>query len=145
MRARIDISEVEARTKIRAKYLRAIENEEWDLLPGPVYAKSFLRTYGDFLGLDSRMLLDELALMRRLAEGAARGAAFEWISHRDPVCGMAVAAAQQTVTLDGLTMQFCSEQCRSKFAAAPGLYLPSMTAVPSLPRAGPAALPQQHA
>jgi hypothetical protein len=59
MRARIDISEVETRTKIRAKYLRAIENEEWDLLPGPVYVKSFLRTYGDFLGLDSRMLIDE--------------------------------------------------------------------------------------
>lgn len=59
MRARIDITEVEARTKIRAKYLRAIENEEWDLLPGPVYVKSFLRTYGDFLGLDSRMLVDE--------------------------------------------------------------------------------------
>jgi hypothetical protein len=59
MRDRIDISEVEAQTKIRAKYLRAIENEEWDLLPGPVYAKSFLRTYGDYLGIDSRMLLDE--------------------------------------------------------------------------------------
>jgi cytoskeleton protein RodZ len=59
MRARIDISEVESQTKIRAKYLRAIENEEWDLLPGPVYAKSFLRTYGDFLGLDSRLLIDE--------------------------------------------------------------------------------------
>lgn len=59
MRAGIDIGEVEARTKIRAKYLRAIENEEWDLLPGAVYAKSFLRTYGDFLGLDSRMLVDE--------------------------------------------------------------------------------------
>jgi cytoskeletal protein RodZ len=59
MRERIDISEVETRTKIRAKYLRAIENEEWDLLPGPVYVKSFLRTYGDFLGLDSRMLIDE--------------------------------------------------------------------------------------
>lgn len=59
MRARIDISEVEARTKIRAKYLRAIENEDWDLLPGTVYARSFLRTYGDFLGLDSRMLVDE--------------------------------------------------------------------------------------
>lgn len=59
MRARIDISEVEARTKIRAKYLRAIENEEWDLLPGDVYVKSFLRTYGDFLGVDSRMLVDE--------------------------------------------------------------------------------------
>ncbi len=59
MRARIDIGEVESRTKIRAKYLRAIENEEWDLLPGPVYVKSFLRTYGDYLGLDSRMLIDE--------------------------------------------------------------------------------------
>ena len=55
MRARIDITEVEARTKIRAKYLRAIENEEWDLLPGAVYVKSFLRTYGDFLGLDSAL------------------------------------------------------------------------------------------
>jgi cytoskeleton protein RodZ len=59
MRARIDISEVETRTKIRAKYLRAMENEEWDLLPGPIYVKSFLRTYGDYLGLDSRMLIDD--------------------------------------------------------------------------------------
>jgi cytoskeleton protein RodZ len=66
IRARIDIGEVESRTKIRAKYLRAMENEEWDLLPGPVYAKSFLRTYGDFLGLDSRMLVDEY---RRRYEG----------------------------------------------------------------------------
>jgi cytoskeletal protein RodZ len=59
MRAKIDINEVEARTKIRAKYLRAIENEEWDLLPGDVYARSFLRTYGDFLGVDTRQLLDD--------------------------------------------------------------------------------------
>jgi cytoskeleton protein RodZ len=59
MRARIDISEVEERTKIRAKYLRAIENEEWDLLPGPVYVKSFLKAYSDYLGLDSRLLIDE--------------------------------------------------------------------------------------
>jgi cytoskeletal protein RodZ len=88
MRARIDISEVETRTKIRAKYLRAIENEEWDLLPGPVYIKSFLRTYGDYLGLDSRMLIDEykrryerpsdhdmrpIASLGRERERAARG------------------------------------------------------------------------
>lgn len=66
MRERIDITEVEAQTKIRAKYLRAIENEEWDLLPGTIYAKSFLRTYGDYLGLDSRMLVDEF---RRRYEG----------------------------------------------------------------------------
>jgi cytoskeleton protein RodZ len=59
MRARIDINEVEVQTKIRAKYLRAIENEEWDLLPGDVYVRSFLRTYGDYLGLDTRALLDD--------------------------------------------------------------------------------------
>jgi cytoskeleton protein RodZ len=59
MRSRISIDEVETHTKIRARYLRAIENEEWDLLPGPVYVKSFLRTYGDYLGLDSRLLVDE--------------------------------------------------------------------------------------
>ncbi len=52
MRMRIDTGEVEVRTKIRAKYLRAMENEEWDLLPGEVYVRSFLRTYADFLGLD---------------------------------------------------------------------------------------------
>ncbi len=59
MRAKIDINEVEARTKIRAKYLRAMENEEWDLLPGQIYVKSFLRTYGEYLGLDTRQLIDD--------------------------------------------------------------------------------------
>src|SRR5205823_14353981 len=59
MRAKIDVSEVEARTKIRAKYLRALENEEWGLLPGPTFVRSFLRTYADYLGLDSRLLVEE--------------------------------------------------------------------------------------
>jgi cytoskeleton protein RodZ len=59
MRQRIDITEVEAATKIRAKYLRALENEEWDLLPGPTFVKTFLRTYADYLGLDARNLVEE--------------------------------------------------------------------------------------
>jgi cytoskeleton protein RodZ len=59
MRARIDINEVEQATKIRAKYLRAMEDEEWGVLPGSTYVKGFLRTYGDYLGLDSRMLVEE--------------------------------------------------------------------------------------
>jgi cytoskeleton protein RodZ len=62
MRARIDISEIETETKIRAKYLRALENEEWDLLPGPTYVKSFLRTYADALGLDGKILIEEYKL-----------------------------------------------------------------------------------
>ena len=59
MRNRIDIADVEAATKIRAKYLRALENEEWDLLPGPTFVKTFLRTYADYLGLDARNLVEE--------------------------------------------------------------------------------------
>jgi len=62
MRARIDISEIESETKIRAKYLRALENEEWDLLPGPTFVKSFLRTYADALGLDGKLLIEEYKL-----------------------------------------------------------------------------------
>jgi cytoskeleton protein RodZ len=59
MRRRIDMTEVETATKIRGKYLRALENEEWDLLPGPTFVKSFLRTYAEYLGLDSRLLVEE--------------------------------------------------------------------------------------
>jgi hypothetical protein len=62
MRARIDVSEIEAKTKIRAKYLRALENEEWSLLPGPTFVKSFLRTYAQALGLDSKALVEEYRL-----------------------------------------------------------------------------------
>lgn len=59
MRQRLNIDELEASTKIRAKYLRAIENEEFALLPGPTYVKSFLRTYAEKLGLDPQLLVEE--------------------------------------------------------------------------------------
>jgi cytoskeleton protein RodZ len=62
MRAHIDISEIEAETKIRAKYLRALENEEWNLLPGPTFVKSFLRTYAEALGLDAKLIVEEFKL-----------------------------------------------------------------------------------
>jgi cytoskeleton protein RodZ len=62
MSARIDVSEIEAETKIRAKYLRALENEEWDLLPGPTFVRSFLRTYAQALGLDGKALVEEYRL-----------------------------------------------------------------------------------
>jgi cytoskeletal protein RodZ len=59
MRRRIDMADVETATKIRAKYLRALESEEWELLPGPTFVKTFLRTYADYLELDSRLLVEE--------------------------------------------------------------------------------------
>jgi cytoskeleton protein RodZ len=59
MRQKIDIADVEAATKIRAKYLRALENEEFGLLPGNTFVKTFLRTYAEHLGLDPQLLLEE--------------------------------------------------------------------------------------
>src|SRR3954467_334721 len=59
MRQHLDITDVEARTKIRAKYLRALENEDFGMLPGATFVKSFLRTYAEFLGLDPHILVEE--------------------------------------------------------------------------------------
>jgi len=71
MRERIDVSEIEAKTKIRAKYLRALENEEWSLLPGPTFVKSFLRTYAQALGLDGKALVEEYRLSQEHPSEAA--------------------------------------------------------------------------
>lgn len=67
-RRRLGLPDVEAATKIRARYLQAIENEEWDQLPGDTYARAFIRTYGSFLGLDG----DRLAEEQRQERGSVR-------------------------------------------------------------------------
>jgi cytoskeletal protein RodZ len=59
MRQGLDLTEVEIATKIRAKYLRAMENDEFSMLPGTTYVKSFLRTYAEYLGLDAQLLVEE--------------------------------------------------------------------------------------
>jgi cytoskeleton protein RodZ len=64
----IDLNTVEERTKIRLKYLRALEDEDWDVLPNPAYARAFLRAYAELLGLDGEVLVDDY---RRGVEEAA--------------------------------------------------------------------------
>ncbi len=58
-RRKVDLSEVEAAIKIRLRYLRAMENEDWDVLPGGAYTRGFIRTYAGYLGLDGERLADE--------------------------------------------------------------------------------------
>ena len=55
----LDFPELEQGTKIRAKYLRALEDEAFDTLPSATYVKGFLRTYADYLGLDGQLYVDE--------------------------------------------------------------------------------------
>jgi hypothetical protein len=67
-RRKLSLADVEEATKIRGRYLQAIENDEWDQLPEDTYARAFIRTYGRFLGLDGERLAEE----QRQARGAAR-------------------------------------------------------------------------
>ena len=58
-RRKLGLEEVESATKIRLRYLRAMENEEWDVLPGGAYSRAFLRTYASYLGLDGERIAED--------------------------------------------------------------------------------------
>jgi cytoskeleton protein RodZ len=58
-RRKLSYDQVEAETKIRAKYIRCMEEEQFDVLPSGTYVRGFLRTYADYLGLDGQLYVDE--------------------------------------------------------------------------------------
>ncbi len=117
-RAGLELADVEAETKIRSRYLRALESEQWDALPSPVYARSFLRTYAQLLGLDADALTDEYRLQvtnpraaghypitepmlrtRRRAEETGR----DWTPGRGLVIGVVIAVLLAILVVLGLT------------------------------------------
>jgi cytoskeletal protein RodZ len=57
----LELGDVERTTHIRARYLLALEEERWDLVPGTAYVKGFLRTYADYLGLDGPRFVAEFS------------------------------------------------------------------------------------
>src|SRR5712691_11859144 len=59
LRRGLELDAVEEATRISRRYLRAIEEERFELLPGDAYARAFLRSYADFLGLDAKPFVDE--------------------------------------------------------------------------------------
>ena len=59
LRRGIDFPQAEVATKIRGKYLRALEDEQFEVLPAQTYIKGFLRTYAEYLGLDGQLYVDE--------------------------------------------------------------------------------------
>jgi cytoskeleton protein RodZ len=85
LRQTLDFPEIEQATKIRGKYLRALEDEQFDVLPAQTYVKGFLRSYAEYLGLDGQLYVDEYnsrfvvgeeespARPRRVAPAPSRG------------------------------------------------------------------------
>jgi len=59
VRRNLTLQQVEEDTKIRVKYVQAMENEDFDVMPGATYVKGFLRTYSEYLALDPEVMLDE--------------------------------------------------------------------------------------
>lgn len=59
IRRGLELAQIEGDTKIRARYLAALEDDDFDALPGPAYARGFLRTYADYLGLETQRFVDE--------------------------------------------------------------------------------------
>ena len=69
-RREIELSEVEEATRIRVRFLEAIESEEWEALPGGVYTRGFIRAYGSYLGMDGDRLARDY---REQVEGVREG------------------------------------------------------------------------
>jgi cytoskeleton protein RodZ len=59
IRRGVELAQVEAETHIRTRYLKALEDDRFDLLPGDAYVRAFLRTYADYLELDADLFVDE--------------------------------------------------------------------------------------
>ena len=55
----LSLDDVTAGLRIRERYVTALEEERWELLPGEAYSKGFLRMYAEFLGLDGGLYVDE--------------------------------------------------------------------------------------
>ena len=55
----LTIKDIERETSIRAKYLEALEQGKYDVLPSEVYVKGFIRNYADFLHLNAEKLVQE--------------------------------------------------------------------------------------
>jgi cytoskeletal protein RodZ len=59
LRMGLDLPTAAEATKIRTRHLQALEDEQFDVLPGQTYVRGFLKTYADFLGLDGQLYVDE--------------------------------------------------------------------------------------
>ena len=71
----VTLAEAEVATRIRQKYLAALESDEWDLLPGEVVGRGFLRNYATYLGLEPTEMIERRRAVRSPAAGGSASSA----------------------------------------------------------------------
>ena len=87
-------ADVHKAIRIRERYLTALEEERWDMLPGEAYTKGFLRTYAEHLGLNSQLYIDEYnARIVRHVEDAPPFVPHPTVEDRSAKRGILVALA----------------------------------------------------
>ena len=69
----ITVEQVAQDTRISLRFIEALEDEQFDELPAPVYVRGFLRSYANYLKLDPQPLLDQLVGGDRLPAGSPDG------------------------------------------------------------------------
>ncbi len=153
-------ADVQKAIRIRDRYLQALEEERWELLPGDAYVKGFLRTYADYLGLDGQLYVEEYNSRfarpdepQLVPERFARtGAPFGGVGFLRPLLAVAVivaivaglAAWQLSGSGDkqGVPPPSTSTTTApSRFPSAPSSKHPALTAGSGFARAAPADRP----
>jgi cytoskeletal protein RodZ len=81
----VTLEEVSAATRISTRFLEALENEQWDRLPGGAFNRGFIRSVAKFLGLDEESLVAEYAMEHKsivaasaTPQAANRGMPRDW-------------------------------------------------------------------
>ena len=95
----VSLDEISAATRIGTRFLEALENEQWDRLPGGVFNRGFVRAVARFLGLDEESLVAEYALATNdrpapvwAAESPAQSSGTQWLPWLLALLGVALAA-----------------------------------------------------
>lgn len=110
-RQNLELPQVERATHIRSKYLAALEDERFDVPPGPAYTKGFLRTYADYLGLDGQRFVDEFSARFPPAEEAP-GVALARVRRRRSLVDSRLVILAFAVLLGLIGWQLSSRESR---------------------------------
>ena len=133
LRQALDFPQIEQATKIRSKYLRALEEEQFEVLPAQTYVKGFLRSYAEYLGLDGQLYVDEFN--SRYVRGdleeepplAPRGGGSSWGPRQSP---MATSAVVVVLAIIGVVTALVIVAWRFGAEEAPRVPLPENAVTP---------------
>lgn len=101
-KASLSLADVELATKIRRHYVEALENERFDLLPGRVYIKGYLRSLAAYYGLDTNELLRLFDEVSPTPQKFSIIPEVRYVSSPRPINGVAVLSVLLILALVGL-------------------------------------------